>query len=78
MAAQAEADAAVVTTLINKYSAQWNVAQGEVNETREAHGKNFVHNAVDSDDDASWDSDIEASSVGDAPSTITVDLSSDI
>ncbi len=78
MAAQAEVDATVVINLIDKYSTLWNVAQVEVNQTREAHGENFVHNAVNSDDDGSWDSDIEASSFGDAPSTVTVDLSSDV
>ncbi len=76
MAAQAEIDATVVTDLINKVKAQTSVAQAEVNSTREEHGKNFVHNAIDSDDDGSWDSDIEASSEGDAPST--VNLSSDV
>lgn len=78
IAAQIETDRIVLAQLAEKYEDETNVAQGEVNRTRERHGENFVLSAIGFSSDLDWDTDIEASSFGDVSmSSSTVDLTSE-
>ena len=68
---QALADAESVTQMIDRYIAKSKAAQQVVDHAREHHGKTVVSDgSLDSDDETSpWDSAIEASSIGDAPTS---------
>lgn len=70
----------VLDELAELYQNDVDDAQDEVNQTREHHGQNFILSILGFSNDVEWDTNIEASSVGDAsvPSEPSVlDLSSD-
>lgn len=75
MAAQVNEDKAVIKRVVRKHKAAADAAQDAVNQTREAFGKNYVSNATGSDEESVWDSEIEASSVGDV--SFGTDMSSE-